>query len=66
MQQLFVSQQSIKPSYLAFPLVSACARVVYVCVTQGISLVMKIKNHSDSPGKAVFCWSRAKGEQNAH
>lgn len=32
MQQLFVSQQSIKPPDLAFPLVSACVRVVCVCV----------------------------------
>lgn len=66
MQQLFVSQQSIKPPDLAFPLVSACVRVVCVCVTQGISLGMKIKIHSDPPGKAGFCCWRAKGEQNAH
>lgn len=68
MQQLFMSQQSIKPSYLAFLLVNmcvcvrvcvyACACVVCMCAMQGISLVVKIKTTS---GKSVFCCFRTSG-----
>lgn len=38
MQQLFMSQQSIKPSYLAFLLVNIC---VCVCVCVCVSVCMR-------------------------
>lgn len=71
MQQLFMSQQSIKPSYLAFLLVNmcvcvrvcvrACACVVCVCAMQGIPLVVKIKTTSS---KSVFrCFRTSRGEK---